>query len=64
MDDTANTVDKLSDIEQVKWLLAHGWRLRTGSSAWRFSKPPYRGVYYTLKDAVELERSRSKASIP
>lgn len=54
-------LNRFSDTEQDElWLLAHGWRCNAEREPWAWYKPPLRGTFYRLKDAVAIERSRSK----
>jgi len=43
-----------------EYLMRCGWYEARSRSAWRWWKPPFAGAFYRLRDALALERSRSK----
>lgn len=46
--------------DQEAFLLAHGWKRNQSTTRWPWEwyKPPLRGTFYRLKDALDIERSR------
>lgn len=51
----------MGKVEDEEYSRAAGWRKRTGrkvvAGPWEWYRPPLRGAYYTLTDAVSLQRS-------
>ncbi len=51
---------KVIQSPRARYLLAHGWGVANTRSPWRWWKPPFKGVFYLVGDAISLERSRRK----
>jgi len=54
---TATQDEKLTG---KRYLIARGWYEASGRSAWRWWKPPFGGAFYRFRDALALERARSR----
>jgi hypothetical protein len=48
---------EMNKIDLIEYLVAHDWSLARGSSPWVWSHASAPGAYYTLEDAVSLQRS-------
>ena len=46
--------------QQEAFLLAHGWFRRADKEPWSWYKPPLRGTFYCLRDAVDIEKARKE----